>query len=135
MAAIDLSLAAQATFTTWAETLQQGNPQQVAALYSEEALLIPTLSDQFCRGRKEIEQYFLFFIETYRPTVEIIEGIASLLPYKQSYCYSGLYRFHLDTTSQYLDARFSFVYEKQSQNKWRIGLHHSSTIPIIKQEI
>jgi uncharacterized protein (TIGR02246 family) len=114
-------------FNNWNDVLQTGDPHQVAALYSYEATLLPTVSNKVRHNHEEIADYFEHFLEL-DPTgtinesnIRVFDGLAMN---------SGIYTFSVkvnDSISE-VQARFSFVYEL-IDGDWLIIAHHSSAMP------
>ena len=111
-------------FDNWNSALQTGDPEQVADLYADNAILLPTMSNQVCHTHKEIKDYFTHFLDK-DPVGNIDES--NIRSYGQLAINSGIYTFTFkDGTS--VRARFTFVYYKQV-DRWRIIEHHSSQMP------
>jgi uncharacterized protein (TIGR02246 family) len=66
-------------FDKWNNALATGDPQQVAALYGEDAVLLPTLSDSARYTNDRIADYFVGFLKK-KPVGEILEGNVKLGP-------------------------------------------------------
>ena len=49
-------------FDQWNAALQTGEPKNVAALYENNAILLPTVSNQVRHNHAEIEDYFVAFL-------------------------------------------------------------------------
>ena len=49
-------------FNQWNGALQTKDPKKVSALYEENGILIPTLSNKVRRNHEEIEDYFTHFL-------------------------------------------------------------------------
>lgn len=120
---------ARENFSTWNRALESGDAKQVALLYSEDATFLPTVSGKFKIGQADAEEYFQHFLEK-NPTGEIIDDKVQILG-TDSYLHSGMYNFKVgpDSNRQTVEARFSFVWNKNDQGKWKIIHHHSSTKP------
>ena len=94
--------------------VRQRNLDAVLALYSDSAVLIPTLSSRMCTTHAERRSYFVNFLETLKHDPQILwhahlgDGV-----------HAGLYRFGASLT-----ARFTFVVRDG-----QIVHHHSSQIP------
>ncbi|WP_221274525.1 SgcJ/EcaC family oxidoreductase [Thaumasiovibrio subtropicus] len=114
-------------FKEWNDALATLDPQKVVACYSDEAILIPTLSNQVRCNKEEIQDYFTQFLQK-RPqgtieleqTREISEDVV---------INSGIYTFRFDDDAATdTQARFTFLYKKEAQG-WKILEHHSSLLP------
>jgi|LauGreDrversion4_2_1035121.scaffolds.fasta_scaffold09508_3 uncharacterized protein (TIGR02246 family) len=116
-------------FDRWNTALASGDPGRVAALYSADALLLPTLSDQPRDTPAAIRDYFAGFL-TRSPRGRIDSRRISL-GCNQALD-AGTYSFQLQDpeggTPQWVQARFSFVYS-HGDDGWRILHHHSSLQP------
>jgi len=66
-------------FDKWNAALATGDPQQVAALYGDDAVLLPTLSDSARYTNDRIADYFVGFLKK-KPRGEILEGNVKLGP-------------------------------------------------------
>lgn len=111
-------------FNQWNQALQTGEPKQVAKLYADDAILLPTLSNQVRCDQDEYQDYFHGFLAK-GPQAELVEthirGIQDIL------INSGIYRFSFKDGSQ-VEARYTFVYQL-IDGKWLIVEHHSSLMP------
>eukprot|EP00984_Skeletonema_dohrnii_P006345 scaffold2265_cov98-Skeletonema_dohrnii-CCMP3373.AAC.2 len=86
-------------FNLWNDALATGDPQQVAARYTEDAVLLPTLSDK-------------------ARNVKIGPNWAQD---------AGIYEFTFQDGSA-VQGRYSFVYAYEN-GQWKISNHHSSIMP------
>ena len=114
----------QLLFDRWNAALQTKDPEQVAMLYSRDAILLPTLSDMPLPDHETIVDYFSHFLaKSPKGSIdqrEIIIGCNMLQD-------AGLYSFNFDdgTTAE---ARYSFIYMLED-GEWKISHHHSSLQP------
>jgi len=114
-------------FDAWNQALQSGDARKVAALYSEDAVLLPTVSNVPRTTPAEITDYFEHFLQK-KPF-----GIIKKRNIKQG-CNkltdAGVYDFAVeqDGKKQIVPARYTFVYEYKN-NRWQIIHHHSSMMP------
>lgn len=114
-------------FNQWNQALQTGDPKQVAALYAEDAVLLPTVSNLPRTTPEEIEDYFVHFLEK-KPF-----GIIKQRNIKKG-CNkvtdAGVYDFEViaDGNKTIAPARYTFVYEYRN-DQWKIVHHHSSMMP------
>lgn len=113
-----------ALFNEWNRALQTGNPKQVASLYDENAILLPTISNQVRHNHKEIEEYFVEFLSM-APAGTINE--ANIRSFGNIAINSGIYTFQFKEGNQ-VTARYTFVYRWNGQH-WKIIEHHSSKMP------
>ena len=109
---------------------------QVTELYSDDAVLWGTVSEDVRYTRKDISNYFDYFANIPGLTVKngSFKSVVQILGKRRNIAISsGYYEFlkpdgHGGVIS--IPARFTFVYKKQKYgNKWEIINHHSSVIP------
>lgn len=114
-------------FNIWNDALQTGDAKKVAALYAENATLLPTFSKEMRQTPEEIEEYFKIFLKLH-PKGSIIRQNARL--YDPIAINSGLYDFEttVDGETHHMMGRFTFVYRKDD-DAWKIIEHHSSMMP------
>jgi uncharacterized protein (TIGR02246 family) len=126
-----------ALFERWNEALASGDPDQVASLYSDDALLLPTLSAEPRRTHAAIRDYFSDFLAR-APRGRIDSRMIQLGC--NSALDAGTYSFRLRDPAdsdgaggeQWVKARYSFVYTFSpgaGPGGWRIQHHHSSLQP------
>jgi uncharacterized protein (TIGR02246 family) len=132
-----------ALFERWNDALASGDPNQVASLYSDDALLLPTLSAEPRRTHAAIRDYFNNFLaRAPRGRIDsrtIRLGCNSAL---DAGTYSFLLRDPADSAGaggeQWVKARYSFVYsfspgtgsgDAPGPGEWLILHHHSSLQP------
>ena len=121
---------ASENFKMWAESLLTKDPKKVAEFYSEGASFLPTVSGEFKHGKLEAEGYFHHFLEK-NPEGRIVEETIQELG-ENSYLHSGMYNFNLDDKNgerTTVEARFTFVWQKDVNGEWKIIHHHSSVRP------
>ncbi|MFP4392082.1 MAG: SgcJ/EcaC family oxidoreductase [Desulfohalobiaceae bacterium] len=108
----------------WFKALETGDPGQVALLYEQSSILLPTVSNQVKHNRKEIQDYFVHFLAQ-KPRGTVQEE--NIRTFGQIAINSGVYAFTFQDAS-WVQARFSFVYRWSGQ-QWMIVEHHSSRMP------
>jgi uncharacterized protein (TIGR02246 family) len=113
-----------ALFDQWNNALQTGDPKQVTALYAEDGILLPTVSNQVRHNPDEIEDYFVRFLAK-KPMGKIDE--ANVRIFNDLAINSGVYTFSFADGSS-VQARFTFVYIFNGE-QWLITEHHSSQMP------
>jgi len=121
---------AKQNFKTWSESLTTKNPKTVAGLYTEDATFLPTVSSEFKKGQGGAEEYFHHFLEK-DPKGEVVEEEVQFLG-ENCYLHSGMYNFEVNSPEggrQIVEARFSFVWQKNERGEWKILHHHSSVRP------
>ncbi len=114
-----------ALFERWNQSLQTGEPSQVAANYGEPSLLLPTLSNTPRLSQAEKEDYFHHFLAN-KPIAKIDyrfidKGCNTALD-------TGIYTFTYQTSGKQVHARYTFSY-RWTGNQWLISSHHSSLLP------
>jgi hypothetical protein len=124
----------QDLFSMWNAALESGSADAVASLYADDAVLIPTTTQQIRVGRARIQEYFVKFIPDFRPRAWITESY----PQHQHTIRwnSGLYSFEFRAgpgSPKMVRARFTFVYQL-FVDRWLITQHHSSVIPAAAKE-
>ena len=114
-------------FVMWNDALQTGDPDNVVACYTADAILLPTVSAKVRHNHDEIRDYFVHFLSK-KPNGRIIEQ--NIRIYDTIAINSGLYTFSLMEDGVHTDvaARFTFVYGKY-EDGWLIIEHHSSILP------
>lgn len=120
-------------FDEWNKALQSGDPDQVASLYSSEAVLLPTISSQCCKCRADIRDYFELFLRR-KPKGTIDES--NIRIFGDIAINSGIYTFELHPAGEAsfkVQARYTFVYQ-WSGERWLIIEHHSSVMPETNQQ-
>jgi len=116
-------------FDRWNAALASGDAARVAGLYSDDALLLPTLSDQARDNPAAIRDYFEGFLarapQGRIDSREIRIGCNEALD-------AGTYSFHLSgheaDSGDWVHARYTFLYV-HGAGGWRIQHHHSSLQP------
>lgn len=117
-----------ALFDRWNALLATLDPDKMAALYTPEAVLLPTLSNKPRTNHEEIRDYFVQFLEK-KPRGNIDFRIIKIGC--DSASDTGLYTFTLHDTqgkATKVSARYSYVYEYLN-GQWLIEHHHSSAMP------
>ncbi|MEN3753905.1 SgcJ/EcaC family oxidoreductase [Mangrovibacter yixingensis] len=114
----------EARFTAWNAALQTGDAQQVAALYAEDAVLLPTVSNQVRLTNDQRVDYFEHFLES-KPVGEINQRTIRLGC--NTAIDSGIYTFTFSDNTK-IQARYTFTYDRVG-NQWLISSHHSSAMP------
>lgn len=122
-----------ATTQKWIDTVTSGKPtvvDDVVALYSPDAILWATVSEQKRDYVQELRDYFEVFAkqknlkaEGYKPVIRVYDNVA---------INSGYYTFTYEGKGgkkKVVPARYTFVYQKGNDGKWLIVDHHSSAIP------
>jgi uncharacterized protein (TIGR02246 family) len=114
-------------FDKWNTALATGNPNTVTARYSDDAVLLPTVSNKPRTNHAEIKDYFVSFLQKHpqgtinNRTIKLGCNMATDM---------GVYTFKLKegTHTKEVQARYTFQYEFEN-NQWMIEHHHSSAMP------
>ena len=111
-------------FERWNASLATGEPAKVAANYLDNAVLLPTVSNEMRTSTETIEAYFVDFLEK-KP-----QGVINQRVITRS-CNSasdvGIYTFTFEGGEQ-VQARYSYIYD-YVDGQWLIRHHHSSAMP------
>jgi len=111
-------------FERWNASLATGEPAQVAANYQNNAVLLPTVSNEMRTDTASIEAYFVDFL-TKKPVGEINQRVITTSCNQASDV--GIYTFSFADNSQ-VQARYSYIYD-YVDGEWLIRHHHSSAMP------
>ena len=114
-----------ALFGDWNDALATGNPDVVTNMYAEDAVLLPTVSNQVRHNHAEIRDYFVAFLAK-QPQGVITESNARVLSDTLA-MNAGVYVFTFGDGST-VSARFNYTYELRA-GAWKIIQHHSSAMP------
>ena len=114
-----------ALFGDWNDALATGDPDVVTNMYTEDAVLLPTVSNQVRHNHAEIRDYFVAFLAK-QPQGVITESNARVLSDTLA-TNAGVYVFTFGDGST-VSARFNYTYELRG-GAWKIIQHHSSAMP------
>ena len=112
-------------FDQWNTALSTLNPDTVTALYADNAVLLPTVSNQVRHNHEEIRDYFVGFLQK-SPQGVVDEFNVNILSDTHA-TNSGVYTFTFGDGSK-VSARFSYLYVA-SDDVLKILQHHSSAMP------
>ena len=112
-------------FDQWNAALATLDPDAVTALYTENGILLPTVSNQVRHNPEEIRDYFVAFLKK-SPQGKIDEANVRILSDTHA-TNSGVYTFTFGDGST-VTARFSYL-SVQTDGGWKIMQHHSSAMP------
>lgn len=116
-------------FERWNAAFQAGDSAKVAALYADNGVVLPTLSNRVRVGHEAIKDYFDYgFLQgKWVGTINMRE-IRQIGP--DAAVDSGVYTLALTQGEavRQLQARYTFVYQKVD-GEWKILNHHSSWMP------
>ena len=107
----------------WTNTIKDGDVHQVVNLYHDNAILLGTFSNKERVGHGLILEYFENLLKA---PVEVEIVSEHPIVFESVAVNSGLYNFI--TKGKTINARFSFVYQKDNDD-WKITSHHSSVVP------
>lgn len=111
-------------FDRWNDSLRTGDADRVVANYTDDAVLLPTVSNQPRTTHAEIKDYFVHFLENH-PQGKIDKRFVKIG------CNvvrdAGLYTFTL-SGDRVVAARYTFIYQ-YADGQWLISHHHSSAMP------
>lgn len=115
-------------FDRWNNALKSGDAATVAAHYANNAVLLPTVSNKIRTDHEGIQDYFGYFL-VMQPNAQIDENHVTING--NIAINAGIYTFELTKNGQEqkVQARYSFVYERQNDGEWLIINHHSSIMP------
>jgi len=119
-----------AALETWIEAVGRHDAEAVAALYVEDAVLLPTFSAQIRADREARLDYFRYFTKLPEIRGKITERHLRL--FGEIASAEGLYTFtyRQETREIAQKARFSFVFIwSNEKGTWQIAYHHSSALP------
>lgn len=115
-------------FYLWNDALDTLDSDLVARRYSNNAVLLPTVSDTPRTDYASIKNYFDNFLKL-KPQGEILESHVLV---GDNWCKDvGIYEFKMGTDGSKVKARYSFVYVFED-GEWKISHHHSSAMPEAK---
>lgn len=117
-----------ALLEAWMTALETRDPIEVAALYAEDAVLLPTVSNEVRKTPAAVARYFDHFLQKLpkgqiiQQNIRLFDGLA---------INSGIYSFNLtvDGVAGDVLCRFTFVYRRDPDGGWKIIEHHSSVMP------
>ena len=107
----------------WVNAVKSGDPKRVTSLYNDDGILLGTFSSKERIGHELILEYFENLLKS---PVEVQIVSEHLSVFESVAVNSGHYNFV--TGGKTINARFSFVYEKDD-GEWKILSHHSSVMP------
>lgn len=113
----------------WLTTLKTKDPEEAAKIYSDNATFLSTVSSEFKKGKEGAREYFEHFLAK-NPEGKVVDEVIQPLG-TDAYIHSGMYNFKLDGDDKrvIIQARFSYVWQKDNSRKWHIINHHSSVRP------
>jgi hypothetical protein len=123
-------IAARAVLDRWVQHVNTGELDNILALYSEHATLLPTFSSGRLRTPEERRRYFVALAG--RPQLQVVvrENSVTVYPVSETAAVIvGLYTFQFELDQQLMnfESRFTFVVDTAAAAP--ILHHHSSQIP------
>ncbi len=118
---------AEELFERWNNALKSGDAKRVSLCYTEDAVLLPTVSNVVRLSRTEIQDYFEHFLEK-KPVGTVTQRNVKIGCNKITD--AGVYTFQIvkDGKHESVPARYTFIYENRD-GEWLIAHHHSSLMP------
>ena len=115
-------------FDRWKAALATKDPKVVTALFTQTAVLSPTVSNDVREKPAEVEAYFVDFLKM-SPVPALNERNIQVLD-DNTAVEAGVWTFDLvkDGKPTWVTARYTFVWEKQGK-EWKIQHLHSSMMP------
>ncbi|WP_456292660.1 SgcJ/EcaC family oxidoreductase [Pseudomonas sp. AK106] len=111
-------------FDRWNDALKTGDSSKVAANYTADAVLLPTLSNQPRTDLAGKLDYFNHFLKN-KPVGTV--DSSTVMTSCNTAIDTGLYTFRFNDHSS-VKARYTFTYA-HVDNQWLITSHHSSAMP------
>ena len=115
----------------WAQAIAADDPDQVVALYADDAVLWGTLSPVVRADRAAVRDYFVAAFKAL-PGLKVEFGNQLIRLYGDTAVNTGSYTFSYlkDGQPRSLPARYSFTYVRRGE-RWLIVDHHSSAMPAL----
>lgn len=125
----DIKKIATQNFQSWNNALLSKDPKKVTQLYTESCTFLPTLSPEFKKGLVGTEEYFQHFMLK-NPAGKIISEEVQEIA-ENAYLHSGMYDFTVgpEDKREIVRARFTYLWQLDQDNNWKIAHHHSSVKP------
>ena len=120
----------KAATQAWADAFNSRVLDKILAHYSEEAVFWGTVSPTLRDEPSEVRDYFI----PIGPDARVLIGEQKPRVFGDIAVNTGFYTFTdvRDGEKVTFDARFSFVYKRDANDKWLIVDHHSSSVPLPK---
>ncbi len=112
----------------WMKVLCSGNLAAVLELYTVDAVLVPTYSQQVLQGQAELRRYFEQFLQ-HQNLCGVVHQVITQT-FGDVRVQSGIYVFQWTegTQTKRVAARFTFVFVPTARGV-KISTHHSSEMP------
>lgn len=120
--------AIQAVISQWAAAFAKPTSEKICALYTEDGVLMGTLSPFYRNTPELIKEYFDGLLNLEERSVELTE--LYIQDHGNTATCSGFYTFYWNSCDNRvnLNARFTFVLVKKAEG-WQIAHQHSSALP------
>ena len=120
----------KAATQSWADAFNSRVLDKILSHYSEEAVFWGTVSPTLRDEPSEVRDYFI----PIGPDARVLIGEQKPRVFGDIAVNTGFYTFTdvRDGEKVTFDARFSFVYKRDANDKWLIVDHHSSAVPVPK---
>lgn len=121
--------AATRTLERWAIAVTRGEKTTLLSLYAEDAILVPTVSNDVREDRLSRQAYFDDFLANEALTCELEEYSRRVSRKLGTVVIGGRYTFRylVDGETTTIPARFLFTFE-EILGEWKITGHHSSQL-------
>jgi len=119
---------ARASLNDWTQAVAANRIDDVLRLYAEDAVLVPTLSNEIHVTEDGRRRYFEFFLSRNVLGCTVEQEVIRMEPKHGTVAIGGIYtfRFHTeDGAEEAVSARFLFTFE-ELDGCWLITGHHSS---------
>lgn len=120
---------AKKNFETWNNALQTKSPEEVAKLYRDDCVFLPTFPEEGKEvvGKSGVADYFEHFLKKFPFGVIMEEEVRGID--ENSLFHAGRYNFEVgpENNRTIAKAKFTFIWKKD-ENGWKIFLHDSSPV-------
>jgi len=117
-------------FESWNNALQTRNPEEVAKLYREDCVFLPTFPE---KGKElvtkdGVSDYFEHFLKKLPSGIVVADEVRELS--KDLVSHAGKYNFEVGPADNRTisNAKFTFIWKKDENGNWGILLHDSSPL-------
>lgn len=116
---------------TWIAGVNARDAEKVLSLYNEDALLLPTFSDEIYRGVHNVQRYFEHVYTNDVVTVELVEETTTVQELGNGVAVlGGFYNWVLEKDGQVRKPAARYTYVVDMKNARPILHHHSSVVPV-----
>jgi len=119
---------ARATLNAWTQAVASNRIDNVLQLYADDAVLVPTLSNEIHVTAAGRRRYFDFFLSRDVLSCTVDQEVVRMEPTRGTVAIGGIYTFRFRTEKggeEAVAARFLFTFEA-FDGRWLITGHHSS---------